>query len=124
MPRVLVVEDNLVNQAVAAAMLEALGYGYGHAADGREALDAIAHDSYDLMLMDCQMPEMDGFEATRALRCREAASGSPRLPVIAVTAYALDDDRGRCVAAGMDGYLAKPYGQAQLEEAIRRQLER
>jgi signal transduction histidine kinase/DNA-binding response OmpR family regulator len=121
---VLVVEDNPVNQAVAVAMLEALGHSCDVAANGREALDAVARIAYDMALMDCQMPEMDGFQATRALRRRESAAGAPRLPVIALTAHALEGDRERCLAAGMDGYLSKPYSQAQLEQAIRRELER
>ncbi|MBL0124624.1 MAG: DUF4154 domain-containing protein [Betaproteobacteria bacterium] len=111
---VLVAEDNLVNQAVAIEMLAALGCTCRIAANGREALDAMAQDAYDVVLMDCQMPEMDGFEATRALRAREAASGAPRLRVIALTAHAMEGDEAQCIAAGMDGYLAKPYGQQQL----------
>ena len=121
---VLVAEDNPVNQAVAEAMLDALGYRCDLAANGREALAAIARHAYDVVLMDCQMPEMDGLDATRSLRRSEAAAGAPRLPVIALTAHALEGDREQCIAAGMDAYLAKPYGQAQLEEAIRRQIER
>jgi CheY-like chemotaxis protein len=120
---VLVVEDNPVNQAVAMEMLATLGCTWGLAANGREALEAIAQDIYDVVLMDCQMPDMDGFEATRALREREAAAGAPRLPVIALTAHAMAGDREQCLAAGMDGYLAKPYGQQQLEETIRHHVE-
>ncbi|MBL0122377.1 MAG: response regulator [Betaproteobacteria bacterium] len=119
---VLVAEDNLVNQAVAIEMLAALGCTCRIAANGREALAAMAQDAYDVVLMDCQMPEMDGFEATRALRAREAASGAPRLRVIALTAHAMEGDEAQCIAAGMDGYLAKPYGQQQLEAAIRSHL--
>jgi len=119
---VLVAEDNPVNQEVAVAMLEALGWTCDVAANGREALDAIGQQRYDVVLMDCQMPDMDGFEATRALRGREAATGAPRLPVIALTAHALEGDREQCVAAGMDAYLAKPYGKQQLEQAIRLQV--
>ena len=120
---VLVVEDNPVNQVVAMEMLAALGCTCRLAANGREALEAIAQERYDVVLMDCQMPEMDGFEATRALRMRESAAGAPRVPVIALTAHALEGDREQCVAAGMDGYLAKPYGLEQLGEAIRRHVE-
>ena len=120
---VLVAEDNPVNQAVATEMLAAVGCTCRLAANGREALEAIAQEHFDVVLMDCQMPEMDGFEATRALREREAATGAPRLPVIALTAHALEGDREQCVAAGMDAYLAKPYGKQQLEQAIRRHAE-
>jgi two-component system, sensor histidine kinase and response regulator len=116
---VLVAEDNPVNQAVAMEMLAALGCTCRIAANGREALDAIAQDAYDVVLMDCQMPEMDGFEATRALRAREADTGAPRLRVIALTAHAMEGDEAQCIAAGMDSYLAKPYGQQQLEVAMR-----
>jgi len=120
---VLVVEDNPVNQAVAMEMLAALGCTCRLAANGFEALEAIAQDPYNVVLMDCQMPEMDGFEATRVLRARETASGAPRLPVIALTAHAMKSDWEQCVAAGMDGYLAKPYGQQQLEAIIRQHVE-
>ncbi len=122
--RVLVAEDNPVNQAVAEAMLAALGHGCDFAANGREALDAVSRRAYDVVLMDCQMPELDGFEATRELRRREATAGAPRLPVIALTAHALEGDREHCLAAGMDAYLSKPYSREQLREAIRVQLER
>ena len=118
--RVLVVEDNPVNQAVATAMLEALGCQCDLASTGREALDAVARCSYDVALMDCQMPEMDGYQATRELRRRELATGAPRLKIIALTAHAMQGDSERCIAAGMDAYLAKPYSQAQLLEVIRR----
>ena len=118
--RVLVVEENPVNQAVAAAMLDALGYSCDLAAIGYEALAAIEQHRYELVLMDCQMPEMDGFEATRTLRRREVAFGARRLPV---TAYALDGDREKCLAAGMDAYLPKPYSRAQLGEAGRQLIQ-
>jgi PAS domain S-box-containing protein len=121
--RVLVAEDNPVNQAVVLEMLASLGCSCRVVANGREALDAVARDTYDVALMDCQMPDMGGFEATQMLREREGAAGAPRLPVIALTAHALEGDREQCVAAGMDGYLAKPYSQQQLEHAIRRQIE-
>ena len=121
--RVLVVEDNPVNQAVAMAMLASLSCTCRLSANGREALEAIAQNPYDVVLMDCQMPDMDGFEATRALRAREAAAGAPRLPVIALTAHAMEGDREQCIAAGMDTYLAKPYSLQQLEEALQRHLQ-
>jgi two-component system sensor histidine kinase/response regulator len=111
--RVLVVEDNAINQRVASLMLERVGCRVDVAADGREALEMIAQIPYDLVFMDCQMPEMDGFEATRALRRTE---GARRLPIAAMTAHALPDDRARCLAAGMDEYLSKPV---QLSELLR-----
>jgi CheY-like chemotaxis protein len=87
--------------------------------DGREAVDAVAKGGYALVLMDCQMPEVDGFEATREIRRAEAASGA-HVPIIAMTANALDGDREACLAAGMDAYLAKPVQLAALRAAIER----
>jgi len=115
---VLVAEDNDVNQLVAVAMLEGLGYGADVAGDGRVALDLMAHRHYDAVLMDCQMPEMDGYAATAELRRREA--GGRRTPVIALTAGARTEDRDRCLAAGMDDHLTKPLMPAALGEALRR----
>lgn len=107
--RVLVVEDNSVNRLVIEKMLHKLGVDTRHAENGRQALEQLAADAaIDLVLMDVQMPEMDGLSATRALRAREAASGAPRLPVIALTADAFPEDRAACLAAGMDAFLAKP----------------
>jgi CheY-like chemotaxis protein/HPt (histidine-containing phosphotransfer) domain-containing protein len=90
------------------------------AMDGREAISAFQRKRFDLVLMDCQMPEMDGFEATRLIREREAAGtgATARVPIIALTANALEGDRARCLAAGMDDYLAKPFGQAQLQSVL------
>ncbi|MEZ5114664.1 MAG: ATP-binding protein [Candidatus Nanopelagicales bacterium] len=104
--RVLLVEDNLVNAVVVSKMLEKAGVEVVRAGDGREALERIAADSPDLVLMDCHMPTMDGFDATRALRARE--SGDEHLTVIALTAGALDEDRQRCFDAGMDDFMTKP----------------
>jgi CheY-like chemotaxis protein len=87
--------------------------------DGREAIDAVAHGDYALVLMDCQMPEVDGFEATREIRRAEAARGG-HVPIVAMTANALDGDREACLAAGMDDYLAKPVQLAALRAAIER----
>ncbi|NTV71191.1 MAG: response regulator [Azonexaceae bacterium] len=106
--RVLLAEDNESNLIVARAQLERLGLEVIAAGDGQHALDLLATESVDLVLMDCQMPVLDGFAATLALREREAVSGQ-HLPVIALTANAMKGDRERCVAAGMDDYLAKPY---------------
>jgi PAS domain S-box-containing protein len=119
--RVLVAEDNPVNQKVIAMMLKKLGYTADVVANGREVLSALPGGAYDVVLMDCQMPEMDGFEATHAIRTGEFAEG---VPIIALTANALAGEKDRCVAAGMDDYLAKPIKQEalgrKLEEWIRR----
>ena len=108
---VLVAEDNDVNQMVVGEMLRRLGYGCELVGNGRAAVDAVAAAGggrFDLVLMDCQMPVMDGLEATAALRAAEVAAGTPRLPVVALTANALQGDRERCLAAGMDDYMSKP----------------
>ncbi len=111
--RVLLVEDNAVNQMIARAMLESLGCSVESADNGRKAIESMAANRFDLVLMDCQMPEMDGFEATRVWRKREPKSPA-RLPIIALTASALEGDRERCLDAGMDDYLAKPFVREQL----------
>ncbi len=117
--RVLVVEDNVVNQKVVTLMLERQGCRVDVAANGVEALAAAACVTYDLIFMDCQMPAMDGYEATRALRARERR-GVPRVPIVAMTANALAGDRERCLDAGMDDYLAKPITTAGLREGLAR----
>ncbi|RJN32399.1 PAS domain-containing hybrid sensor histidine kinase/response regulator [Nesterenkonia natronophila] len=118
--RILLVEDNEVNQKVACAMLRRLGYGVDTAANGREALEAVAINAFDAVLMDIQMPELDGYAATAQLRQMEAASGRGRLPVIALTANALAGERDQALSAGMDDYLPKPIHQEQLAEALSR----
>ena len=107
--KILLVEDNPLNQEVTLGMLSVLGCDADVAGNGQEGLDAIAATRYDLVLMDCQMPVMDGYAATRALRVREKESGGGRLPVVALTANALPGDSDACLAAGMDGYLSKPF---------------
>ncbi len=116
--RVLVAEDNEVNQKVAARILEKLGYRVEVADDGREALEACARTRYDAVLMDGQMPGMDGYEVTRRIRERE--KDGERLPIIAMTASAMKGDRERCLEAGMDDYVSKPVTPESLEAALRR----
>ncbi len=120
--RVLLVEDNPTNQLVATAILAQLGLRADVAANGIEALQALASLPYDLVFMDAQMPQMDGFEATRAIRAGESGVRDPRVPIIAMTAHALEGDRARCLAAGMNDYIAKPVHRTDLLDAIRRQV--
>jgi PAS domain S-box-containing protein len=117
--RVLLGEDNPVNREVAEATLKRLGHSVECAANGREILAALEEDQFDLVLMDLQMPDVDGFEATTAIRRKEQATGR-RTPIIALTAHALADDRERCLAAGMDDYLAKPLCRQDLVAALAR----
>jgi signal transduction histidine kinase/CheY-like chemotaxis protein len=119
--RILLAEDNAVNEAVAVAMLKGFGCEVAVAKDGREAVTAACRSRFDLILMDCQMPEMDGFRATRVLRDLETEKSSLlRTPIIALTANALEGDRERCIEAGMDDYLSKPFNQAQLWDMLQR----
>ncbi len=120
--RVLLVEDNPVNQLVASSMLDVLGVTCETASDGREALEKLERGHYALVLMDVEMPQMDGHAATREIRRRERQSGSPRVPVIAMTANAMAEDRMRCITSGMDDYLAKPYELNALATIIHRWL--
>ncbi|MBI5833361.1 MAG: response regulator [Armatimonadetes bacterium] len=118
--RVLVAEDNAVNQKVITRLLEKMGCQVTIAADGVEAVAAAASGDWDVLLMDCQMPNMDGYDATRAIRDREAASGSGHLPIVAMTANALAGDRETCLDCGMDDYLAKPVRPADVVAALDR----
>jgi two-component system sensor histidine kinase/response regulator len=114
---ILLAEDNVVNQKLAIRLLEKRGHHVVLACNGKEALAALEKDSFDLVLMDVQMPEMDGLEATEALREREQATGHHQ-PVVAMTALAMKGDRERCIAAGMDGYLSKPIRPQELDEML------
>ncbi|HKE00311.1 MAG TPA: response regulator [Planctomycetota bacterium] len=118
--RVLLAEDNAVNQKVALRMLERLGCDVAVVGNGLAAVEASASGTHDVLLLDCQMPELDGFEAAARIRAREAASGGARVPVIAMTAFAMRGDRERCLAAGMDDYVAKPVRLAELAAALER----
>jgi len=114
---VLLAEDNAVNQKLAVRLLEKQGHRVMVAANGRQALAALNQEKFDVVLMDVQMPEMDGFEATAAIRQREQSTGQ-HLPIIAMTAHAMQGDRERCLAAGMDGYISKPIQARQLFEVL------
>jgi CheY-like chemotaxis protein len=118
--RILLVEDNIVNQKVAAALLGKLGCRVDVAANGQEALDMSDLLPYDLIFMDCQMPVMDGYQATGEIRQREGAAR--HTPIIALTAGAMAEDRERCIQAGMDDYLSKPFRGAQLGEMLDKYL--
>jgi signal transduction histidine kinase/DNA-binding response OmpR family regulator len=122
--RILVAEDNPANQKVAVHMLENLGYRADVAANGLETLDALSRISYAAVLMDCQMPEMDGYEATRLIRKREQASGSHPVPIIAITANAFDESRDRSLRIGVSDYLTKPVRLEDLRAALQRWLPR
>ena len=120
---ILVVEDNPVNQEVALGMLDKLGFNAIAVDNGQEGLDRLEQGDISLVLMDCQMPVLDGYSATRQLRERESSNGEARLPVIALTANAMQGDTEKCLNAGMDDYLAKPFEPSRLEEKLLSWLE-
>jgi CheY-like chemotaxis protein len=118
--RVLVCEDNAVNQKLAARMLEKMGCRIDVAANGKEAVSMALAMPYDLVLMDCQMPEMDGYQATQEIRIR---MGERHVPILAMTANAMQGDRDKCIAAGMDDYISKPMKIEALRDALNRWLQ-
>jgi CheY-like chemotaxis protein len=118
--RILLVEDNLVNERVALGMLRIRGHTVVVARNGIEALNTVRDEAFDLILMDCQMPEMDGYEATR--RIRSMRGGWTALPIVAMTANTMEGDREKCLAAGMSDYLSKPFTAEQLSLVVDRAL--
>jgi signal transduction histidine kinase/CheY-like chemotaxis protein/ligand-binding sensor domain-containing protein len=121
--RVLLAEDNPVNQRLASRLLEKRGHKVHIVGDGRQALEALENQAFDLVFMDMQMPEMDGFEATKTIRAREK-HGQSRQPIIALTAHAMKGDQEKCLAAGMDGYLSKPIRAQDLDEILHQYMSR
>lgn len=119
---ILLVDDRDSNRMVALLLLQKLGFGVDVVSSGMEAVEAACHNNYKLILMDVQMPEFDGFDATRAIREAEAVTGR-HTPIIALTALAMDGDKDRCLAAGMDDYISKPYNLQQLRDTLTRWIQ-
>jgi two-component system sensor histidine kinase EvgS len=120
--RILVAEDDRTNQIVIRRQLENLGCSPSLVPNGQAALDALDHEAFDLLLLDCQMPVLDGYATCREIRRREGETGRPRLPVLAVTAWAMQADKDQCFTSGMDEVLTKPLRPAELAEALGRWL--
>jgi CheY-like chemotaxis protein len=120
--RILLVEDNIVNQKLAMRLLEKMGYRSDAVSNGQEAVRALEMVPYDVVLMDVQMPEMDGYEATRVIRDPQSKVRNHEVPIIAMTANAMKGDRERCIEAGMDDYIAKPIEPQKLLEVIKTSL--
>jgi CheY-like chemotaxis protein len=120
--RVLLVEDNSINRLIAGELLRRLGVQFEFAVDGMEALEKLAAQPFQLVLMDCLMPRLDGFDATRRWREQERSSGRERIPIVAVSANATADDRARCIASGMDDFIAKPIQLQGLGSVVARYL--
>jgi CheY-like chemotaxis protein/HPt (histidine-containing phosphotransfer) domain-containing protein/anti-sigma regulatory factor (Ser/Thr protein kinase) len=118
--RVLCAEDNTTNRIIAIKMLQKLGHVVDAVGNGREAVESLSRRPYDIVLMDCQMPVMDGFDATRLIRCADSGVQNPQIPIIALTAHAMKGDRQLCLDAGMDDYLSKPVSPQSLADALER----
>lgn len=118
--RMLLVDDNELNLMLAARLMEAIGFEVTTAANGQLAVEEVQRAAFDIVLMDCQMPILDGYDATRRIRALEDRLSLARMPIVAVTAYALDGDREKCLSAGMDDFLAKPYSLADLKPKLAR----
>jgi PAS domain S-box-containing protein len=121
--RILLVEDNLVNQKLAVRLLNKRGFEVEVSENGKQALEKLSEQEFDLILMDCQMPVMDGFETTSAIRTKEQENGNKHIPIIAMTAHAMAGDKERCLTAGMDDYVSKPLNIKKLFEAIEKALD-
>src|SRR5262249_50224272 len=119
-PRLLLVEDNAVNQLVASRMLQRLGFTVEFATDGKKAVDMVAANRYDLVFMDCQMPVMDGYQATEQIRRTEPPDR--RVIIVAMTANAMQSDRDRCLESGMDDYISKPINKSEVVAVLKRHL--
>jgi CheY-like chemotaxis protein len=122
--RLLIAEDNIVNQKVALAILKKLGYQADAVSNGKEALAALRKHSYDLVLMDCQMPEMDGYEAAALIREPQSGIRNHQIPIIALTAHAMKGDRDKCLAGGMNDYISKPVKITMVAEVLEKWLGR
>lgn len=119
---ILLAEDNPVNQVVAQEMLDRLGYRTTTVTNGVDTLKAVEEENFDLILMDCEMPKLDGFESTKAIRQTERANGGQHIPIIALTAHAMNEDRQKALDSGMDDFLSKPFGLEELRDIIRKNL--
>jgi CheY-like chemotaxis protein len=120
---VLLAEDNIVNQKLTTVLLRKQGVEVAVAGNGREAVEAAISGDYALLLMDCQMPELDGYQASQAIRQIEVETGR-HIPIVAITANAMDGDRNRCLAAGMDDYLSKPINVQHLKAVLDQWIKR
>ena len=120
--RVLLVEDELINQLVCKQALQKMSIEVVVVEDGQQAVDAVRDERFDLILMDCQMPVMDGYTAARNIREHEKSGELPRLPIIAITAHAMSGDKEACIAAGMDDYLSKPFEIDDLQAVLQKWL--